>query len=89
MLPIDVPVTMSTGMPARSNTFNTPICAIPFAPPPLSTTATFFLLTAVLSVCALAGICAWTLIAANRLHMTIESFTIFIFSEVFMFRLQR
>jgi hypothetical protein len=34
---------MSMGMPARSNTFSTPIWAVPFAPPPLSTSATFFL----------------------------------------------
>ena len=54
MLPIDVPVMMSTGMPALSRTFITPMCAIPFAPPPLSTTATRFLSTTVLSGQALA-----------------------------------
>ena len=35
---------MSTGMPARSITFSAPMWAMPFAPPPLSTTATFFLI---------------------------------------------
>ena len=39
--PIDVPVIMSIGMPARSNTRSTPMWAMPFAPPPLRTTATF------------------------------------------------
>ena len=34
---------MSMGMPAFSSTFSTPMWAIPLAPPPLSTTATFFL----------------------------------------------
>ena len=57
MLPIDVPVMKSMGIPARSITFSAPMWAMPFAPPPLNTTATFFLptvgLDAVLSVCAL------------------------------------
>jgi hypothetical protein len=38
---MEVPTIMSTGMPSRSSTFRTPICAKPFAPPPASTTATF------------------------------------------------
>src|SRR3712207_2803889 len=33
---------MSTGMPAFSITLSAPMCAIPLAPPPLSTTATRF-----------------------------------------------
>src|SRR5690554_4854689 len=36
-----VPATISMGIPASSNTCNTPTCANPLADPPLRTTATF------------------------------------------------
>ena len=41
MLPMLVPTMMSMGMPASSITFSAPMCAVPLAPPPLSTTPTF------------------------------------------------
>ena len=47
MAPIEVPVTMSTGMCSRSSTFSTPTWASPRAPPPDSTSASL-------------GRCAWS-----------------------------
>ena len=40
MLPILVPTMTSMGMPVSSMTFNAPMCAVPLAPPPLSTIPT-------------------------------------------------
>ena len=96
MLPIDVPVTISTGMPAFSNTFSTPICAIPFAPPPLNTTPTFFrvLLTAMLSFSCTSAVlslsCAFIvlhIIAANNVNtiffIASANFTLFTYILLF------
>ena len=83
MLPIDVPVMMSTGMPASSITFKAPICATPLAPPPLSTTATFLRLG-----CGL--YCAQTCVTAIRhANNTIHIVFLIVFLNALLLPLQK
>ena len=77
MLPIDVPVMISTGMPAFSSTFSTPMCAIPLAPPPLRTMATRFLWMSVLSF--------WAFVTPHTNMAAISSRIFFIYMSFFVF----